>query len=317
MSGIEYLTSLKVQIEDGTFNNHLTDQIQFVLESLSVLHNDIKENQSSVTIDRLNRIMHRSAAFVIALPTVNSTLVRYLAEIPIFMFTPESLDVGTTVWNWMLVERPEIENRLMIEIMNMWRWAMHHRKGLFSPFLNAKHPFVSKMTYTPSDKAVRETNQQIAMFLFTPHVTWIKFLSSRFYAMRHRSKHLVSTFVQLLQATFRNANLMSTHSLSRYARFSLLRLGLKVLQSTRLEALTEYKLRTAVYEAAFGWFSQTPKWYYGARKGLALMEHKLMSEFHAAVLNDLPSLSNPISCFSSKNSGSGMTGEHYMFLRGM
>ncbi|OBZ83610.1 Phosphatidylinositol 4-kinase stt4 [Choanephora cucurbitarum] len=315
ISGIEYSTKTRCQLEEEISGSHLINQTHSIIETLSALSEDIKNKQTNVAIELLSRVMHRSAALAIALPTISPIIVRYLAEIPIIMFTPESLDVGTTVWNWMLVERPEIENKLMIEIMNMWIWAMHHRKGVFSPFLNTKHPFVNKMTYTPSDKAARETNQQIAVFLFAPHVTWIKFLSSRFYAMRHRSKHLVNAFVQLLHTTFHNANLMSTHSLSRYARFSLLRLGLKVLQSTRLEALAEYKLRTAVYQAAFNWFSQAPKWHYGARKGLALMEHKLMSEFHTAVSNDSPDLKNSISCFSAKGAGTDTADEHFMFLQ--
>lgn len=171
------------------------------------------------------------------------------------------------------------------------------------------------MTYTPSDKAVRDSNHRIATFLFTPHISWIKFLSSRFYAIRHRSKHLVNMFIRLLQDSFQNASLMSTHSLARYARFSLLRLGLKVLQSTRLEALAEYKLRSLVYDAAFDWFTQNPKWHYGARKSLALMEHKMMTDFYNAVVNDSPSLSYLVTCSSIKSANPKITAGHYMFLK--
>ncbi|RCI05105.1 phosphatidylinositol-4- kinase, partial [Rhizopus stolonifer] len=315
ISGIEYLINLRAQAFEDESDNCLSHQIPFVLEALSKLSQDILEHKPSATVERLYRVMHRSAGYAIALPKINAEIVRYLVHIPVLMFTPESLDIGTTVWNWMLIERPEIEDRLMIEIMSKWVWAQRHRRGLFSPLLNVKHPFVGKMTYTPSDKAIRDSNHRIAMFLFTPHVTWIKFLSSRFYSIRHRSKHLVNAFIELLQTTFQNASLMSTHSLARYARFSLLRLGLKVLQSTRLEALAEYNLRSLVYEAAFDWFSQTPKWHYGARKSLALMEHKLMNEFYNAVLNDTPSLSYSISCSSIKSSGTKNATDHYMFLK--
>lgn len=115
------------------------------------------------------------------------------------------------------------------------------------------------MTYTPSDKAIRDSNVRVASFLFSPHTTWIKFLSSRFYAIRHRSKHLVNMFIRLLQESFQNAHLMSTHSLAGYPRFQLLRLGLKMLQSCHMEALAEHKFRSLVYDAAFHWFSLTPK----------------------------------------------------------
>ncbi|CAO0794100.1 unnamed protein product [Mucor circinelloides] len=314
ISGIEYLIGLRARAADSESGNELSDQIPFVIEALTSLTQDITDRKS-VPVERLYRVMHRSAGYAIALPKVNADIIRHLVHIPVLMFTPESLDIGTTVWNWMLVERPEVENKLMIEMMSMWGWAQRHRKGLFSPLLNVKHPFVSKMTYSPSDKAVRDSNHRIATFLFTPHISWIKFLSSRFYAIRHRSKHLVNMFIRLLQDSFQNANLMSTHSLARYARFSLLRLGLKVLQSTRLEALAEYKLRSLVYDAAFDWFSQNPKWHYGARKSLALMEHKMMTDFYNAVVNDSPSLSYLVTCSSIKSANPKITAGHYMFLK--
>ncbi|KAI9262886.1 hypothetical protein EDC94DRAFT_88967 [Helicostylum pulchrum] len=314
ISGMEYLIGLRAQIADSDEGNTLSDQIPLVIDTLKKLTEDIN-NHKTIAVDRLYRIMHRSAGFAIALPSINADIIRHLVHIPALMFTPESLDIGTTVWNWMLVERPEVENKLMIEMMSMWSWAQRHRKGLFSPLLNVKHPFVSKMTYTPSDKAIRDSNHRIATFLFTPHISWIKFLSSRFYAIRHRSKHLVNMFIRLLQDSFQNADMMSTHSLARYARFSLLRLGLKVLQSTRLEALAEYKLRSLVYDAAFNWFSQTPKWHYGARKSLALMEHKLMMDFYNAVVADAPSLSYLVTCSSIKSANPKITAGHYMFLK--
>ncbi|CEP08014.1 hypothetical protein [Parasitella parasitica] len=314
ISGMEFLIGLRAQAADSPSDNELSDQIPFVMEMLTSLSQDITDRKT-VPVERLYRVMHRSAGYVIALPKIHADIIRHLVHIPVLMFTPESLEIGTTVWNWMLVERPKIENKLMVEMMGMWGWAQRHRKGLFSPLLNVKHPFVSKMTYTPSDKATRDSNHRIANFLFTPHITWIKFLSSRFYAIRHRSKHLVNMFIRLLQDSFRDADKMSTHSLARYARFSLLRLGLKVLQSTRLEALAEYKLRSLVYDAAFNWFTESPKWHYGARKSLALMEHKMMTDFYNAVVNDSPSLSYLVTCSSIKSANPKIVAGHYMFLR--
>ncbi|KAI8636242.1 hypothetical protein BD408DRAFT_487034 [Parasitella parasitica] len=314
ISGMEFLIGLRAQAADPQSGSELSDQIPFVLEALTSLSQDIKDRKT-VSVERLYRVMHRSAGFAVALPAINVDIIRHLVHIPVLMFTPESLEIGTTVWNWILVESPKVENKLMIEMMGMWGWAQRHRKGLFSPLINAKHPFVSKMTYTPSDKAISDSNHRIATFLFTPHITWIKFLSCRFYAIRHRSKHLVNMFIRLLQDSFQNADKMSTHSLARYARFSLLRLGLKILQSARLEALAEYKLRLLVYDAAFNWFTQSPKWHYGARKSLALMELKMMADFYNAVLNDSPSLSYLVTCSSIKSANPKVVAGHYMFLK--
>ncbi|RCH96416.1 phosphatidylinositol-4- kinase [Rhizopus azygosporus] len=295
--GMEYLISLREQAAHAENNQGLTSQVPIILEELESVLNDAV-NKKSIPIERLHTIMHRSAAYAIAIPELNANIIRYLVRIPVYMFTPESIEIATSIWSWMLVERPEMESKLMIEVVNMWSWSQCYRKGMFSPLLNVKHPFASKMTYAPSDKAIRDTNHRVAAFLFTPHVTWIKFLSNRFYVFRHNSKHLVSLLISLLQSSFENAHLMCTHPLARYARFSLLQLGLKVLQSTRLEALAEYKFRTSLYHAAFDWFHQAPQWHYGARKSLALQEYRLLTDFYNTAMGDTPSLSFMITCAS-------------------
>ncbi|CAO3596291.1 unnamed protein product [Absidia cylindrospora] len=315
ISGVEYLYNMQDESDD-TCAESMDKQVNFVLKALETLIEDIKQNRD-IPVNRLNSTLHRAAGFTLALPHVRPDLIRYLVRIPVLLFTPESLELGTSVWNWILVERPEVENRLMVEMLGMWSWAQRHRKGLFSPVLNAKHPFVSKMTYAPSDKAIRDNNVRVASFLFSPHVTWIKFLSSRFYAIRHRSKHLVNMFIRLLQESFQNSHLMSTHSLACHSRFQLLRLGLKMLQSCRMEALAEHKFRSLVYDAAFNWFSLTPKWHYGSLKSQALMLYKLLNDFYTAVSNDTPNLSylvtsSPLKDNSTHSSkiGAGL----YMFL---
>ncbi|KAI9253575.1 hypothetical protein BY458DRAFT_535835 [Sporodiniella umbellata] len=279
--GMEYLMALREGLCD-------TDQARFMTQELERLLQDANDERE-IPIEYLHKVMHRSAAYVIAIPKLNMDIVRYLVRLPVYIFTSQSIEVGTTVWNWMIVERPEIETKLMIEMANMWSWTQTQRKGLFSPSLNAKHPFSSKMTYAPSDKAIRDTNLRNAFILLSPHSTWIKFLSNRFYVIRHKSKHLVYLLVSLLEKCFKNAHLMSTHSMARYPRFSLLHLGLKVLQSTRMEALKEYKFRSSVYSAAFDWFHQPPH--------LALMEYKLLTDFYMTAMGDTPSLSHRVTCF--------------------
>lgn len=71
-----------------------------------------------------------------------------------------------------------------------------------------RHPFEAKMTYAPSDKAIRDKNLKLATYLFSPHVTWIYFLSSRFHSIRYRSRHLVDLFLRMLQSAFDSVNHM-------------------------------------------------------------------------------------------------------------
>lgn len=51
----------------------------------------------------------------------------------------------------------------------------------------------------------------------------------------------------------------STHPLAREARFSLVLLGLQVLESSRLEAVLELKLRDRLFDVAFSWFAARPQ----------------------------------------------------------
>ncbi|KAI7870650.1 hypothetical protein BDF14DRAFT_1772183 [Spinellus fusiger] len=314
VKGIEYFSAVQMNSDETlNMNQFQEEELPRILEVLRCLSEDVK-NKKVVSVERLDSSLNRAAGYAIAIPNIHPDLVRYLVQIPVEIFTPESLDIGTSVWNWVLTERPDTEKRLMVEMLDMWNWAQRHRKGLFSPLLNPKHPFVVKMTYAPSDKAIRDSNHRLAMFLFSPHISWIKFLSSRFYALRHCSRYLVGILIRILQESFQNAELMSTHPLARSTRFHLLLLGMKILRSVRIEALAEYKFRSYVYHAAFHWFSFDAKWHYGARKSLALTEHKLLVDFYNTVSADTPNLTYIVTSSLMKNSNSKIASGLYMFL---
>ncbi|KAI8990926.1 hypothetical protein BDF20DRAFT_992408 [Mycotypha africana] len=311
LSGMNNLLHL---CESEEKNITLHDQLSFAFDTLKEIKSDI-ENDQIVTTERLHRVLHRSAALVIALPKINADLIRYVVYIPVQIFTAESMNVGINIWNWMLVERPETESKLMAETCNMWTWAQRHEKGLFSPLLNFGDPFAQKINYGPSHKPMLDSTYKIATQLFTPHSQWIKFLSSRFYAIRHKHKNLVHMLIRLLLETFQTAASMSTHSLARYGRFSLLQLGFKVLQSTRLEALTEYSLRISLYDAAFDWFSQPHQWNFGGHRSLALAEIRILTDVYHTLLNDAPNMAYSVTCTVVPVSTSNITAGHYIFIK--
>ncbi|RUP48544.1 hypothetical protein BC936DRAFT_144422, partial [Jimgerdemannia flammicorona] len=321
ITGMEMYKHLNLSLQDDpgtlspskTMERNLRDQLPTVKKQLSAIMEDIRKHVF-VTADRLNHTLYRAAALLIALPNVDEQLIRFIVWIPVQVFTPESLKIATAVWIWIVVEKPTAEKRLMVEMSGAWSWAQRHRKGLFSPALNPKHPFEAKMTYTPSDKAIRDKNLKLAAYLFSPHVTWIHFLSSRFHSIRYRSRHLVDLFLRLLQSAFDSAAHMSTHPLARESRFQLLLLGLKVLKGNRMEALIEYKFRSTLYHASFDWFSQSPKWYYGAKKTAILAEYKLLTDFYAAVNADQASLDIMLTCSPGKASNSTIASGLYLFV---
>ncbi|KAI7897758.1 uncharacterized protein BX663DRAFT_527118 [Cokeromyces recurvatus] len=295
------------------------DQLPFVWNDLQQLSNDVQKKQT-IDIDYLHSILHRSASYAISIYMNNISnaydIVHHLVRIPVLIFTPESLEIGVNIWNWLLVKRPELEDKLITEMIYVWNWAQRNRKGLFSTSLDPQNLFMCQMTYGPPNKQVRDKQQHLATTLFSPHVIWIKFFTSWFYSIRHKNSQLVTLFVRrVLMSTLGEYGLMSRHSLSRYGRFSMIKLGLKVLQSIQLEALAEFKLRSYVYSAAFSWFELPPQWHYGGHKSLALKEVEIMKEVYYAFLNDRPSLTYLVTCTTIKGSNPKIAAGHYILLK--
>lgn len=134
INGIARLQGEFDKLSDKHASSGLKYQANSLLSSLKSYMEDIKYKRS-VSFERLRSTMFRAAACVITLPVVHPELLHYLVTVPVQLFTPESLLIGTDIWNWLLIERPDMEKRLMVEMLSMWGWAQRHRKGLFSPIL--------------------------------------------------------------------------------------------------------------------------------------------------------------------------------------
>ncbi|KAF9207720.1 phosphatidylinositol-4- kinase [Haplosporangium sp. Z 27] len=281
IGGIENFARVSTQQSEPV----LESQLPGLRANLQKMTQQVK-NDENVSSKDLANALHRAVSALVTLEKTEEELVKMIAWIPIYLFTPDSLKIGTSVWNWLITEKPDIEKRLMTEIASGWEWACRNKKGLFSPLLNSEDPFRVRMEYAPTDKKARQKSYKIASYLFTPHVIWIEFLSSRFQATRYRNRDIIDTFTRLLQLTFRSDNKLSTHPLAREGRFQLLILGLRLLQSNRVEALVEYKLRSALYLSALSWFELAPRWSFGGNKMLTATETRIMKEFGTALDQD-------------------------------
>ncbi|KAI8081307.1 uncharacterized protein BX664DRAFT_340096 [Halteromyces radiatus] len=299
----------------GQYDNHPSNQADFLTCTLKTLLDDIKAKRQ-VRNDRIHRLLLCTASFIISQENTHLDMVNYIVQIPVYAFTPESLRSGTNVWNWIMIERPDIEERLMIEVLRMWTWAQRHRRGLFSPILNFTSPFTQKMTYQPSDTTDMDMKHKKAIILFTPHEIWLRFIISHFFSIRHKSRHLVTVSILLLQESFQNAHLMSTHPMSRSARFQLLYLGMQILCSVRLESLAECKIRSLIYDTAFNWFGLPPSCRYGTWKSTALLEKNFMIDLYKLIENDTPKLNHTLSSSTSFNPNSSVSSGLHLICKG-
>lgn len=112
----------------------LIDQVPIVNKDLSELLHEVKQH-ATISVDRLQHTLYRAAGLLIQLPKVDAEMIRNIVRIPVQIFSPDSLHIGTAVWDWIVVERPDFEKLLMVEMLSMWNWCQRHRKGLYSPVL--------------------------------------------------------------------------------------------------------------------------------------------------------------------------------------
>ncbi|CAG8472314.1 2360_t:CDS:10 [Dentiscutata erythropus] len=297
----------KHDISLAKINDDIVDaQTRKVHISLAHLEKRIL-NHHHVSIKELSSTLHLAAGLLVAFSKLDEDLVHFIVWIPVYLFSPDSIKLGTEIWNWIINEKPIFEHRIMVEIADGWSWSVRNHRGLFSSALNMKDPFVNKMQYAPTDKATRDKNYKLAKDIFEPHLVWIQFLSGRFQAFRYRSNELVYLYVRLFQMTFDNCEHHSNHSLSREGRFQILIIGFRILQSNRMEASIEHKFRLRIYKTAFSWFSLSPKWVYGGNKRAMFSEYKLLIEVHKLVENDKIELNEILSTTPKKYSQFGLS----------
>ncbi|KAF9328773.1 phosphatidylinositol-4- kinase [Podila minutissima] len=293
----------------------LQSQLPALRESLQKMLQQVKADQFVSNKDLANAL-HRAVSALVTLEKTEEDLVKMIAWIPIYLFTPDSLKIGTSVWNWLITEKPCVEKRLMAEVAAGWAWTSRHQKGLFSPLLDSEDPFRVRMEYAPSDKKARQKAYKVATYLFAPHVIWIEFLSSRFQATRYGNRDMVDIFTRLLHLTFDNGFKMSTHPLAREGRFQLILLGLRLLQTNRMEALIEYRVRSALYKAALSWFELSPRWSFGGNRMISKNEARVMREFGQALEQDKIFLDTVLSSMQSCDTPSGIS-NNYIFTDNM
>ncbi len=217
---------------------------------------------------------------------VDFDLLHFIVSIPIRAFTPASILTASHIWTWVIGERPTAEAKIMVEITVGWLSTIRLRKGLFSTALTSKHPFLEKTEMSAFDRDAVVAERDLATRLFTPHLTLLRLIASRFSAFHYRDPAMVLAMVRLLQHSAEAVDQMSTHPLSREVRFTLVNFGLRLVQSSRLDGLVEYQLRTGIYKIAFAWFAKRAQWSFGSNRLQVRAEMQLLSDTLRALQDD-------------------------------
>lgn len=154
------------------------------------------------------------------------TILHHVVTLPIRLFTEASIAVGQEVWTWLADARPEVEPRVVAEVLEAWAGTVEKEQGLFSTALECvsllsstlisfstfvgcrtdrirrsrspENPLDQKTEYTPTDKSDLTRDFLLANRVFSPMLELLDFLSSRFQAFRYRNGELVEASMRLV-----------------------------------------------------------------------------------------------------------------------
>ncbi|KAH9945818.1 atypical/PIKK/PI4K protein kinase [Epithele typhae] len=280
----------------------LTQLKSRIAEAISAIRN----KQSVLTISDLKRLLFRAASSLIFFDQWDYELAHYIVALPFEAFTQPAISAGIESWSWVIAERPSYEVTMMSEIASAWDTSVKLGKGLFSRAKNShsyQDPFLHEIEYSPTDKATIDRAARAAQRLLTPHALVLRLLFSRLQAARYRRPGLMLLFQRLA---------LSTHPLSRQARFTFLLFAFETLKSSYLDVFCENQLRLSVYHAAYSWFTTRPQWSYGSNRVVVDADIKVLSEFLSYLQADSIRGYPPISSLAPAHAPSQYS--HYVAL---
>ncbi|KAG9226590.1 hypothetical protein CCMSSC00406_0006185 [Pleurotus cornucopiae] len=256
-----------------------SSEIQALKSKMANTLGEIRSKKSSLTVQDLKRLLFRCAATLISLQKCEHDLLHYLVALPFEISTPSAITSGIEVWSWVIVEKPELEVTVMMELLSAWTNSIRVEKGIFSRSINYDDPFYHSIDYSPTDKDVIDRGMAHAIRLLAPHHMVLKMLFSRLQAAKYRRPSVMYIFQTLVLRSARACKYMSTHALARDPRFSFLLFGFETLRNSHLDLYCESVLRESLYNTAYSWFAVRSQWTYGANRVQVDSDMKILTEF--------------------------------------
>ncbi|BGP13672.1 hypothetical protein JCM10213_002240 [Rhodosporidiobolus nylandii] len=259
-----------------------------VLVKLETLAKNLDHHKLPYKLPELRDLFYRGAASLVKAPSPDFSILHLVVSLPVRLFTEASIAVGQEVWTWVADARPELEPRIVAEVLEAWAGTVEHEQGLFSHSLNPHNPLNEETQFTPTDKDALSREYLLANRVFAPMLAMLEFLSSRFQAFRYRNAELVYASLRLVFKCLQKSEAWSTHPLSRELRFRFLSFGFCILQGSLLESVAEYNIRAALYDALLQWFSSRPLWSFGSNRIQLKSDLQAIDELLSAVSADAP-----------------------------
>ncbi|KAF8743615.1 hypothetical protein AX14_001677 [Amanita brunnescens Koide BX004] len=253
--------------------------VQHLKVQLSQASKGVREKSCTLTVQDLRRLLFRCAAFILSVEKCDYDLLHGLVALPFVVATPPAMMVGIEVWTWLMGDRPDIEVALIAEILSAWSDSIKGEKGLFSPTMNYKDPFIQPIDYTPTGKDSIDRGLASARRLLSPHTAVLRMLLSRLQAARYGRLNVMFLIQHLVMRSARSHSAFSTHALARESRFTFLSFGMETIRSSYLDSFCENILRESLYTVAYNWFAARPQWTYGGSLVQIAVDVKTLSDF--------------------------------------
>ncbi|KAJ3226334.1 phosphatidylinositol-4- kinase [Chytriomyces hyalinus] len=234
-------------------------QMKSPLNASEILKNEITsvstEKGVHHFIQNINPVLQRCAAYVVTQTQVDEELLRLICWTPLAIFDSSCIEMAIPVWNYVMSARPDMNSRVLHELMAVWKSTMDNEQGLYEKKTKSNDPFMNKMTYAPSQKV---THVEEPAWV---HGRWLEFLSAKFRSSLWHKKEHVKIFAKFVQLAVAKLQLLQVTSSLRKSVFAFLDLAVLVVNELdyQNDALWLFSVES-LFTLAFRWFGASPMW---------------------------------------------------------
>ncbi|KAJ9606470.1 phosphatidylinositol-4- kinase [Cladophialophora chaetospira] len=250
----------------SSFGRSATDTTTILHDALTDLHRRITHREHPRPSE-VKDVLRRAAALLCQSKKSQTAIVHLLVNIPLAIFTKESIKLGISLWLGVIHENSRMESRILTEVAQAWETTIERKQGIFNPKFKHLDSFYVKEEFAPSDRAALQKEAQTIHNTISPHFRLIQFFESHFNAIRLGSANTQRTFVRMIDRTLRGFLDVNGHPLLRDIQFRVVLFGLRVFkQSTCLNKLSQWKLKDLILSVGLQWFAKPPYWSFGGNR---------------------------------------------------
>lgn len=214
-----------------------------------------------VATSRVRDLLSRAASLLCRASGDQASIAAHFVRIPFLLFSKQIIKFGLSLWMGVIKENPDIESRILVEIIEGWITTVRGKLGIFNRSMIHVDPFYLKEEFAPSDKEGNLRQQQKAHDLIAPHFRILQFLASHYTATRLNNATIEDAYLRLLKITLAGLRHTAGHPLAREVHFHIVLLGLKLLRHcTSLDTIARWRLKDDLLSAGLAWFAHPPRY---------------------------------------------------------